>query len=191
MLTHIIPSAASFPAGVRGIEAAVEQALTANRLGAGRVKGRIVIFFTDTIINRIDAKGRVSVPASFREVLAAENAQHLFLIRSVRHDALEGFGPSLAREQSARLESYDLFGEEGDALATNFFADMRRTLWDTEGRIKIPEEYLAHAKLTSEVAFVGLGRKFQIWNPEAHRAWRERALDIERKAKAGRGQGGA
>jgi MraZ protein len=149
-----------------------------------------VAYFTDTIITKIDAKGRVSVPLKFRQVLEKEEADSFFLIPSIGHNALEGFGPTAMREFQARLEPLDRFSDESDALALSFFADSAQLFWDGDNRVKIPESLLDHAKIAGDILFAGMGAKFQVWEPEAYKAWRARALDIAR-AKRGSMTGGA
>lgn len=146
----------------------------ANRQGVRRA----VAYFTDTIASKIDAKGRVSVPAKFRQVLEREEASSFYLIPSIAHQALEGYGPKGMRDLAERLAPLDRFSDESDALAMQFFADSTELVWDGDNRVKIPEALLAHANITSDILFAGLGEKFQVWEPQAFRAWRSRAREI-------------
>lgn len=134
--------------------------------------------FSDTIVNKIDAKGRVSVPAKIRQVLIAQGAETVFLKRGDRHQAIEGFGPLLRRQLDERLALLDPLSLEYDALARSIFGRSTELGWDAEGRIKIPDDYLKFAGITDQVMFVGLGRKFQIWAPAAYEAWEKQADDI-------------
>lgn len=135
--------------------------------------------FANTITNRLDAKGRVSLPAKFRQVLSEHGAETVFIIQSPSLTALEAFGPGLRAELNARLAVFDPFSEDYDAFAQAFFGSSVELAWDTEGRIRLPDHFLSYAKITDEVVFAGLGRKFQIWDPagfEIHRQrMRERA----------------
>ena len=147
-------------------------------------------YFTDTIVSRIDAKGRVSVPLKFRQVLDKEEASSFYLIPSIGHPALEGFGPAAMRDFASRLAPMDRFSDESDALALSFFADSAELVWDGDNRVKIPDSLLEHAGITGEILFAGMGAKFQVWEPNAYKAWRAKALDIAR-AKRGSLTGGA
>jgi len=122
--------------------------------------------FLATYINRLDKKGRVSVPAPFRTSLVSEQFNGVVLIPSHQHDALEGFSYNTMQELSARLDHYDLFSDAQDDLATTLFGQARPCHMDDTGRIVLPEGLIKHAGLTDQVAFVGMGRKFQIWSPE-------------------------
>lgn len=135
----------------------------------GRLRG-VVEHFSDTVINKLDSKGRVSVPARFRQVLMAQGTQSVFIIQSTRLPALEGYGPLLRADIDARLAPLDPFSEAYDALAQAFFGNSVELAWDNEGRIRLPDHFLAHAKINDQVAFVGMSRKFQIWEPAAYEA---------------------
>ncbi len=122
--------------------------------------------FLATYINKVDQKGRLSVPAPFRASLPASHAQTIVLVPSFRHSALEGFSMSKFQELSERLNHFDLFSDEQDDLATSLFGSAVALSFDETGRITLPEHMAQHANITDKAAFVGLGEKFQIWNPE-------------------------
>lgn len=123
--------------------------------------------FLSTYANKMDKKGRVSVPASFRSALIDQSFQGVVLFRSTTHDCLEGFDFSSMAELSERLDHFDMFSSAQDDLATAIFAEAVQCAFDSEGRISIPQHLLKHAKIDEGVTFVGLGRKFQIWSSEA------------------------
>jgi MraZ protein len=120
--------------------------------------------FLSTHINRVDKKGRVSVPAPFRAELAAESFQGIVVFRSHAHAALEGFAWSYMQEISRRLENFDLFSAEQDDLATTVFGESVQLPFDGEGRVVVPSDLLAFAGIGEQASFVGLGNKFQIWD---------------------------
>lgn len=123
--------------------------------------------FLSTYINKIDKKGRVSVPSSFRAALSDQSFQGVVLFKSQSHQALEGFPMSFMQEISTRLDHFDLFSEEQDTLATTIFAESIQLPLDGDGRIILPKLLIDHAELDEQAAFVGMGHKFQIWKPEA------------------------
>lgn len=131
--------------------------------------------FLSTYVNKMDKKGRVSVPASFRSVLASQQFQGVVLFRATGHDCLEGFDFNSMAELSERLDQFDLFSSEQDDLATAIFAEAVQCPFDGEGRISIPSHLLDHAAIDEAVTFVGLGRKFQIWNTEKFEKRRDAA----------------
>ncbi len=137
--------------------------------------------FLSTFTNKLDKKGRISVPASFRAELSDQEFQGLVLFRSNTHACLEGFAWSYMQEIGGRLDDFDLFSSEQDDLATAIFGDAVQLPWDGDGRILLPAELVDFAQLGENASFVGLGRKFQIWNPEEFSARREKARESVKK----------
>jgi len=129
--------------------------------------GIVLGLFLSTAVNKIDKKGRVSVPSNFRNVISPLSYNGVILFPSPHHACLEGFGIDYIEEINNRLETFDLFSDEQDDLATAIFGQSVQLPFDGEGRIILPEELRGHANLEGEAAFVGLGRKFQIWEPGA------------------------
>lgn len=123
--------------------------------------------FLSTYVNKIDKKGRVSVPAPFRAVLSAQPFQGIVLFRSSLHPCLEGFGMDMMEELGSRLDRFDLFSDAQDDLATAMFAEAVPLPFDGEGRVLLPPALIAHAGIGETVAFAGMGRKFQVWEPSA------------------------
>ena len=123
--------------------------------------------FLSTYVNKIDGKGRVSVPATFRAALAANPFQGIVVFRSRSHQALEGFGMDDMTEIAQRLDHFDLFSDTQDDLASMIFAEARQLPFDGDGRIVLPEDLRGFCGMADKAAFVGMGRKFQIWEPEA------------------------
>lgn len=122
--------------------------------------------FSGKVVNKIDAKGRVSVPARFRQLLIEQGNQSVLMIRSANDPAIEAFGEVLVDKLAARLETLDPMTRDYDELSRRWFARRADVAWDAEGRIRIPDDLRDYAKLGNEIAFVGLNHKFQIWNPD-------------------------
>ena len=136
--------------------------------------------FLGTHTNRLDAKGRVSIPAPFRAVLKPDgigNAQ-LILRPSHKHACIEGWPPAAFHALAKPLEALDIFSEDHDDLATALYADAWPMEADKEGRIVLPDDLKSHAGLTDSVEFLGRGDIFLIWEPGA--AARRRAEARER-----------
>lgn len=131
--------------------------------------------FLSTYANKIDKKGRVSVPASFRAALVGQAFQGVILFRGTTHRCLEGFDYSTMAELSERLDHFDLFSNQQDDLATAMFGEAVQCPFDSEGRIGLPDDLVSHAGFGDTVSFVGLGRKFQIWDQASYNARREAA----------------
>lgn len=136
--------------------------------------------FLSSYVNKVDRKGRVSVPAPFRAALVGQAFQGVVLFRSNGHACLEGFGNDAMEELGARLDHFDLFSADQDDLATAIFGQAVQLPFDGEGRILLPADMVSFAGLADQAAFVGLGRKFQVWNPAAFEKRREAARESVR-----------
>lgn len=138
--------------------------------------------FLSTYINKIDKKGRVSVPASFRATLGKSSFPEVVLFRSYKHPALEGCSIERMEQLSQSIDSLELFSDAQDDLAATLFADAHPLSFDGEGRILIPYFLLSYAQITQEVAFVGRGPTFQIWDPGHFKSHQKHARDrIQKK----------
>ncbi len=125
--------------------------------------------FLGTHQNRLDAKGRVSVPAPFRAGLRAgtDATTALVLRPSHTHPCIEAWPAAAFEQLAAPLDRLDMFSEAQDDLTTALYAEAHRVEPDKEGRISLPDSLVQHAGLTDAVSFMGLGRTFQIWEPSA------------------------
>ena len=123
-------------------------------------------FFTSTYVNKLDRKGRVSVPAPFRAVLGAEGHSHFYLAPHPVLACFEGQGEGWMEQLVARIDALDPYSEERDRLETLVFSVSIRMQPDSEGRISLTRDVLDRLGAEDQVAFVGRGRNFQIWEPE-------------------------
>jgi len=131
--------------------------------------------FLSTYTNKVDKKGRVSVPASFRAALSAQIKHGIIVFASNQHSCLEGFDFAKMDEIGTRMDHYDLFSNDQDDLATTIFGGSVQLLFDSEGRIVLPDHLIKSAQIDGQATFVGLGRKFQIWNPDLFAARKSQA----------------
>ncbi len=142
--------------------------------------------FLGTHLNRIDAKGRVSIPAPFRAALRAlseEGVAPLILRQSHAHACVEGWPASVFEALATPLERLDVFGEDHEDLAQVLYSDAYPVESDKEGRIVLPDTLVQHAGLSDTVVFMGLGRTFQIWEPTAAE---RRRVEARERARARR-----
>jgi MraZ protein len=131
--------------------------------------------FIGTHQNKLDAKGRVSIPAQFRSVLkkmshAGEGAAvaTMYLRPSHQHPCIEGWTELGFEALSAPLaEGYNLFSQEHEDFVMAVFGSACLMETDKEGRIMLPANLLAHGRVTENVVFIGTRNTFQIWEPEA------------------------
>lgn len=131
--------------------------------------------------NRLDAKGRVSIPAPFRNELKAEAGGAALVLRpSHNHPCIEGWPAAAFAELSASLDQIDVFSAEREDLAMALYADAYSVEPDKEGRIVLPDSLIDHAGLTDAVVFTGAGKTFLIWEPAAAERRRQEARERAR-----------
>ena len=135
--------------------------------------------FLSTFVNKVDKKGRVSVPSTFRAALTGQTFQGIVAYRSFTGACIEGCGMDFMERLSDGAQSLDTFSPEQEDLSALIFADARQLPWDPEGRVILPEDILAHAGIAETVAFVGKGQTFQIWQPDAYKQ-----IEAEIRARA-------
>ena len=119
--------------------------------------------YVSNYTNRLDAKGRVSIPAPFRAVLARDGFEGLYVHPSLDQEALDCGGHALLREIDGLLSGYTPYSEERDLLSLALMGSSEILKVDSEGRVILTETLKAYAAVSNEVTFVGVGHKFQIW----------------------------
>lgn len=139
--------------------------------------------FLGTHQNRLDAKGRVSVPAAFRAALRQDGKSVGLVLRpSHKLACIEAWPTPTFDALAARLQGVDPFSDEYGDLVTAIYADAYPLDVDKEGRVLLPEALVAHAGLTDSVAFMGTGASFQIWEPAAAE---QRRADVRARTRIG------
>lgn len=148
-------------------------------VSSGVVRGEAMTVFVSTFVNRIDRKGRVSVPATFRAALRNGTFEGIVAFPALGQPAFEGCGMDFMERLSASVDELDMFSPRRDELTAIVFADAHQLAFDGEGRISLPEAVIEHCRIQTEVAFVGRGKSFQIWEPATFRA---HAAEVRRRA---------
>jgi MraZ protein len=121
--------------------------------------------FVSNITLRLDSKGRVSIPASFRTVLSRDGFDGLYCYPALDRPAIDAGGNALMSEIEALIERFTPFSEEREQFALALYGTSETLKVDGEGRVVLSETLKRHAGITDAVTFVGLGHKFQIWEP--------------------------
>ena len=121
--------------------------------------------FLSSYENKLDKKGRVSVPATFRSYLSSMGYNGFISYPSFSHPALEACSQDRIEKLSNTIDSLNPFEEKRDYFATSVLSESENLQFDTEGRVSISEKLLNHSKIKNAVLFVGLGKTFQIWEP--------------------------
>ncbi len=145
--------------------------------------------FLSNAVNRIDAKGRVSVPAHFRTVLQRRGYSELYALRCLDQAAMDVGGLDLLDRYEQRIAQEDPFLQTTDDMSFFCHGDGTFLKLDQDGRVTLTDFIREHTGITTEVAFVGRGSFFQIWEPERLAAYgaaaRARLLHLRQGTKPG------
>jgi len=123
--------------------------------------------FLSSYENKLDKKGRVSVPANFRSHLSSLGYNGFVAYPSFNHEALEACSEDRIEKLSNTIDSLNPFEEKRDYFATSILSESISLQFDSEGRVLIADKLLDHAKIKNIILFVGLGKTFQLWEPKS------------------------
>ena len=139
--------------------------------------------FLSTYENKLDKKGRVSVPASFRSYLSNLGYNGVICYPSFNNQCIESWPQDRIEKISNAIDSLNPFEEKRDYFATSILSESINLQFDSEGRILLTSKLLKHAKIKNSMLFVGQGKTFQIWEPaifEKFRVTAKRKSNIHR-----------
>jgi MraZ protein len=140
-------------------------------------------FVSNTTL-RLDSKGRVSIPASFRQVLGRDGFDGLFCYPALDRPAIDAGGNALMAEIEALIARYAPFSDAREQFALALYGTSETLKIDGEGRMMLSINLRRHAGITEAATFVGLGHKFQIWEPGRFQNELAEATDKVRALKA-------
>jgi MraZ protein len=136
------------------------------------------MLFLSTYINKIDKKGRVSVPALFRSSLSKQDFPGIIAYSSFVNPCIEACGISRIEVLNQTIDSLDPYSETRDAFATAILGGCLKLPFDGEGRVVLPESLIAFARLDEQACFVGKGATFEIWHPETFEKYATNAREL-------------
>lgn len=125
--------------------------------------------FLSSAVNRIDAKGRVSVPGAFRALAAKRGYHELYALRALEEPALDVGGMDLLDRYERQLEQANPFLRTADDMSAYVHGEGTFLKLDGDGRITMSDFIREHTGISTEVGFLGRGQFFQIWEPERMR----------------------
>ncbi len=147
--------------------------------------------FSGRFDHSIDEKGRVSIPARFREVLLRENHDRLY-ITNFPFDGqrcLALYPPSQRETLNANLRTKPRFDPRVQVFETLIIGGAHEVPVDRQGRILIPPKLREYAALDREVTFSARQDHFQLWDKrileKVLKATEEKIMDPEFFAKLG------
>lgn len=124
--------------------------------------------------NKIDGKGRVSIPASFRRVLEAgdpnwqsgDNPELVIVYGDKRQKCLDCYTIEAVEEIDAKIAALPRGSKSRKLLELIFHGLSFPTSVDETGRLVLPAKLRTKIDLGTQAVFIGNGDKFQIWKPE-------------------------
>ena len=128
--------------------------------------------FISIFENKLDKKGRVSVPASFRSYLSNLGYNGVICFPSFNNQSIEAWSQDRIEKISNAIDTLNPFEEKKDFFATSILSESSSFQFDNEGRILLTQKLLKHAKIRNSMLFVGQGKTFQIWEPAAFEKFR-------------------
>ena len=131
--------------------------------------------FLSTYENKLDKKGRVSVPASFRSYLSNLGYNGIVCYPSFNHECIEAWSQDRIEKITNTIDSLNPFDENKDYFATSILSESINLQFDSEGRILLTQKLLKHAKIKNTMLFVGQGKTFQIWEPKSFEKFKVKA----------------
>tara|TARA_B100001029_G_scaffold175406_1_gene176798 strand:+ start:214 stop:669 length:456 start_codon:yes stop_codon:yes gene_type:complete len=131
--------------------------------------------FLSTYENKLDKKGRVSVPATYRSYLSNTGYNGVVCFPSFNNNCIEAWPQDRIEKISNAIDSLNPFEDKKDYFATSILSESSNLQFDTEGRILLTSKLLKHAKIKNSMLFVGQGKTFQIWEPTTFEKFRASA----------------
>ena len=131
--------------------------------------------FLSTYENKLDKKGRVSVPASYRSYLSNLGYNGIICFASFNNQCIEAWPQDRIEKISNAIDTLNPFDEKKDYFATSILSESINLQFDNEGRIILTSKLLKHSKIKNNVLFVGQGKTFQIWEPMSFEKFRVNA----------------
>ena len=119
----------------------------------------------------LDTKGRIIVPAKFREELGTD-----FVITRGLDGCLFGYPLSEWKLIEEKLKQLPMNKRDSRAFVRFMFADATQCNFDKQGRINVPKQLRDHAKLAKDCVMVGVSIRFEIWNADT---WNEVTAETE------------
>jgi MraZ protein len=125
-------------------------------------------FFTSEYECKLDAKGRLVLPARIKNGLPETSGSELVV--GLGFEKCLIVYPILEfKKLYAKVAGLSEFNPDYRKLQRNFFRGNTVVELDNSGRFLIPKQMLNYAQLEKQVVVVGMGNKVELWNPELYK----------------------
>jgi MraZ protein len=122
--------------------------------------------FLSTFTNKVDKKGRVSVPSQFRAMLYGQDFSGVVIYQSSISKCIEGCSIERIQKLSETIDDLDPYSSERDAFASVILGGAAQQPFDSDGRITLPQNLIDFSGITEQAVFIGKGQTFEIWEPK-------------------------
>ena len=123
--------------------------------------------FIGNIEARLDEKGRIFVPASYRKILAESESKRIVMRRDTDNECLMFYPEHIWNEKVEQMRQVlDEWDPEDQLLLMQFMADAEFLEADGQGRILLQKKNLETIGAQNDVLFVGMLNRFALWTPE-------------------------
>ena len=140
--------------------------------------------FLSNATNRIDAKGRVSVPSAFRSVLSQRDIRELYCFQDFLFPAISVGGLDLLDRFERQIASEDVFSPQANQMSLLIHGGGVFMKLDAEGRLMVTDFIRDFTGIATEVTFVGRADHFQLWQPQAFQEMQAAAREERRQRGA-------
>ena len=132
--------------------------------------------FISTYENKLDKKGRVSVPATFRSHLSNLGYNSVVCYPSFTNSSIEFCPQDRLEKIIETIDNLNPFEENRDIFSTSILGNSFQLNFDTEGRVTLADKLLVHSGIKDKVLFVGQGKIFQMWEPTAFKKFSDDSI---------------
>ena len=141
--------------------------------------------YISTYENKLDKKGRVSVPAAYRSHLSSVGYNSVVCYPSFTNSSVEFCSQDRLEKIAETIDTLSPFEENRDIFSTSILANSFQLNFDADGRVTLTEKLLEHSKIKEKVLFVGQGKTFQMWEPALFKKFSD---DARKKANLKRSE---
>lgn len=123
--------------------------------------------FIGNIEARLDDKGRIFVPATYRKILAEYDSRRIVLRRDPENECLVFYPEEVWNHKVEQLrESLDEWNPDDEMLLMQFTSDAEFLEMDAQGRVLLQKRNLEQIGAQQDVIFVGMMNRFALWSPD-------------------------
>lgn len=130
-------------------------------------------YFKGEYEHTIDAKGRMFIPAKFRDGLG----ENFVILKWMFNNSLYLMTEEVFAEFAASLSDLPMTNEDADTVRLAIFSQANDAELDAQNRLLISQDFRRHAAIDKEVVVVGVGNHIEIWD---RATWREKTMEPDR-----------